>query len=134
MIPVKLQPYKWGIVAAIAAALFAAGLGVGWQVQSWRLGTDLAELQARQATDRADAAEGDLKQFKDGVAAVAAAASQARQINNAAARSFAAIAQEFMDAKPPLPDDCRPDDVRLRERNAAIGVYNAARAGQQSGR
>lgn len=133
MIPSALTPYKWAILAGAALAVGAAGFGSGWAVQGWRMGAKLSDLKAAQSTERADAADAALDKLARGADAFSAAASQAQQINAGAATKFAAIAKEFKNAKP-LPFGCRPDDFRLRDRNEAIDVYNAARSGQQSGR
>ncbi len=128
-----LAKYKGAIVIGGAVALALAGFAAGWTTNGWRLGAELSKQDAQAASDRADQAEIDLRKYQKGAEALADAASQARAITAGTQKQFAAIAKEFKNAKP-LPADCRPDDDRLRLRNEAIDVYNAARSGQQPGR
>lgn len=37
----------WAIYAIAAALIYASGFGSGWQVNGWRLGTKVAELETR---------------------------------------------------------------------------------------
>lgn len=128
-----LAQYKGAFLIGGAVALALAGFGAGWAVNGWRLGAELAKQDAQAASDRADQAEIDLRKYQKGAEALVSAASQAQAITAGTKKQFAAIAKEFQNAKP-LPADCRPDDDRLRLRNEAIDVYNAARSGQQPGR
>lgn len=128
-----LTQYKSAFLIGGAVALALSGFAAGWTTNGWRLGAELSKQDAQAASDRADQAEVDLRKYQQGAAALADAASQAQAANAGAQKQFAAIAKEFKNAKP-LPADCRPDDDRLRLRNQAIDVYNAARSGQQPGR
>lgn len=128
-----LGQYKGALMLGGAVALALAGFAAGWTANGWRLGAELSKQDAQSASDRADQAEIDLRKYQQGAAALADAASQAQAANAGAKKQFDAIAKELKNAKP-LPADCRPDDDRLRLRNEAIDVYNAARSGQQPGR
>lgn len=128
-----LAQYKGALFIGGAVALALAGFGAGWAVNGWRLGAELSKQDAQAASDRADQAEIDLRKYQKGAEALASAASRAQAANAGARKQFADIAKEFKNAKP-LPADCRPDDDRMRLRNQAIDVYNAARSGQQPGR
>lgn len=37
----------WAVYAIVAAGIYLAGFGTGWQVNGWRLGTKVAELETK---------------------------------------------------------------------------------------
>lgn len=122
-----LPAYLKGVAVAAAVAVV---FGAGWAANGWRLGSKLSDLRAQHAeAEQRDSSAG-LTQLQDASKQVAQAASQAVASVDAARARLAALKGPY--AKP-LPADCRPDDERLRRRNAAIEAYNAARAGSVPG-
>jgi Tfp pilus assembly protein PilN len=121
----RLAPYKLMLQIAAAVMVAVAAFGAGWLVNGWRLRSELSELRADRATEKADQATAALTTLKDDADKIHAAATEYAGIQNTLAPKIVALTKELRNA-PRLPVDCRPDDVRVRNLDAAIDAANQA--------
>lgn len=130
----RLEPYIGVIKAVLLVALGVLLFAAGWHVNGWRLNGQIEQLKAARAADQAVQA----------TAALADLTAAADKINKAAGSAHVDVAglntkldqirKDFRDAKPaPLPADCRPDAVRVRELAAAADAVDQAVTRQRSG-
>jgi len=97
----------------------------GWTVQEWRHGAKLARVERDRAQERADAARAALDQLISVIDTVAAAGRRAAAIGPALTAEINKLTGALKDA-PPLPDDCRPDAVRMRSLKDSVRATNRA--------
>lgn len=105
-------------VACVAAALSAAVLA-GWTANGWRLGTDLAELKAAYAEERAALVTAADAQRTRNLELQRAAERNYTVTRATQAQFFTASAQEVTHAAAPLADCPVPVPVRVRLNAAA---------------
>jgi hypothetical protein len=121
----------WLLLALFLAGL-AMGTGTGWVVNGWRLGHDLAELQAAHADERANQAQAALQDLAEATKKINDAAAGAQADVSVLNSKLDLMRKEFKHAKPaPLPVDCRADAVRMRDLRAAADAANQAAARRQ---
>jgi len=108
-------------IAGLAILAFATG----WLVQGWRLNEKIAELQATRSNEIATQSQDALKDLKEASANINAAALGAKSDNTTLTNQIAALRKDVKNAKP-LPPDCKPDDVRMRNLAATISATNQA--------
>jgi len=120
-----LAPYKrpFMVGAGLAAGILA--FGAGWTINGWRLETALSKLKTAQAVEKANQAAGALSTLQADAAAIHKAATEYASIETTLAPKIAALTKELRNAKP-LPVDCRPDAVRVRNLDSAIDAANAS--------
>ena len=130
MNPLSINPLVLLAGAALAAAV---GAGAGWTANGWRLGAELADLKASYAGQQATQAAATVSTMKQDATQIHEAAKAFLTAQQAIGPKFDALKKEMHDAKP-LPPDCRPDDRRVRNLDAAIDAANSAAAvGRQPG-
>lgn len=115
--------------AALAGALVAGA--AAWMVQGWRGEARLARQQAQTARDDAEVARAALAQTTRDIQVMATAAAQAAGVAPQVTAAMSKLNQELKNATP-LPAGCRPDVVRLRTLQDAVGATNRAAAGQSA--
>lgn len=126
-----MNPFLLNPLHALAAGVvaLAIGFGGGWSVNGWRLGAQLSELRAAHAEEKSKQAMDTVTTMKADAQSIHDAAKQFTTIQNSLGPKFDALKKEVRNAKP-LPAGCAPDDVRVRNLDAAIEAANAAAAGQ----
>lgn len=127
MIAATLAPYKLQLAIGAGAVAAALCFGAGWAINGWRLGADVANLRAERAQEQAAQATAAVSTLQADAAAIHQAASEYAGIRSTLVPTIAALTKELRNAKP-LPVDCRPDDVRVRNLDAAIDAANQAAA------
>jgi len=123
----RLAPYKLPLAAGATALVAVLGFGAGWVVNGWRLGADLAHLQAERAQQQAAQATETVSTLQADAAAIHQAATEYAGTQSTLAPKITALTKELRNA-PHLPADCRPDPVRVRNLDAAIDAANQAAA------
>jgi hypothetical protein len=123
----RLAPYRMLFMLGAGAIAAAVTFGAGWAVNSWRLGAELADLRAKHAQEQATQATAAVSTLRDDAAAIHQAAAEYAGIQSILAPKITALTKELRNAKP-LPADCRPDAVRVRNLDAAIDAANQAAA------
>ncbi len=115
-------------VAAGGLVLVLAGFGAGWTANGWRLDAELAALKTEHAQQRAAQAAATVITMQDDAKAISTAARDLSAIQNTLGPKFDALRKEVQHATKasPLPPDCRPDDVRVRNLETAIDAANKA--------
>jgi hypothetical protein len=121
----RLAPYKLFLQVMAAALIAAAAFGAGWHVNGWRLRSELAKAEAARAEEKADQATAALTTLQADANKIHAAAAEYAGIQNTLAPKITALTKELRNA-PRLPTGCRPDDVRVRNLDAAIDAANQA--------
>jgi len=106
----------------VLIGLLLAG-AAGWFTNGWRHGAEIAELQRAHTEFRATLSEQALANVQADAAAIRAAATEFATIQSTLAPRMSALTKELRNAKP-LPPDCRPDPVRVRNLDAAIDAAN----------
>lgn len=129
------EQIKLAIQGAVLAGLLAIGFAAGWFINGWRLHADVADLKTARAVEIAvqykDAAE-DLKASAE---VVKEAAIGNRTDVTAISSKLAAIDQRIKNAPPaPLPPDCKPGPVRLRDLSEAAAAVDKTIARPVAGR
>jgi hypothetical protein len=121
----RLTPYRapFMVGAGIAAGVLA--FGAGWVINGWRLSNELSRLKATQAQEKAAQATVALTTLQADAAAIHKAATEYAGIETTLAPKIAALTKELRNAKP-LPVDCKPDAVRVRNLDSAIDAANQA--------
>ncbi|WP_323142701.1 hypothetical protein [Massilia phyllosphaerae] len=127
MIAAALAPYKLQLTIGAGAVAAILCFGAGWAVNGWRLGTDVANLRAERAQEQAAQAAAAASTLQADAAAIHQAATEYAGIQSTLAPKIAALTKELRNA-PRLPVDCRPDDVRVRNLDAAIDAANQVAA------
>ena len=120
MIPAEFRAAVYVIAIVAAVALAAAG---GWIASAWRHDAEIAELRRAQTEYRATLTEAALADVQADAAVIRQAATEFATIQSTLAPKMSALAKELRNAKP-LPADCRPDAVRVRNLDAAIDAAN----------
>jgi hypothetical protein len=123
----RLAPYRALLVLGAGALTAALAFGAGWAVNGWRLGAELADLRAKHAQEQVTQATAAVSTLRADAAAIHQAAAEYAGIQSALAPKITALTKELRNAKP-LPVDCRPDVVRVRNLDAAIDAANQAAA------
>lgn len=121
----RLAPYKLAFMVGSGLAAGALAFGAGWVVNGWRLDSEISHLTAAHAEQRASQAAGALTTLQADAEAIHKAAAEYAGIETTLAPKIAALTKELRNAKP-LPVDCRPDSVRVRNLNSAIDAANQA--------
>jgi hypothetical protein len=122
------------IMLIAGSAVAIAGFGAGWGVNGWRLGAQIADLRAEHAAAREKLATDALDTIKADTQRVVNAADLVIKHQTALSNSFVILRNEVRNAnRNPLPVDCRPDDIRMRQFDAAIRAANEAIARSKSG-
>ncbi|OIJ42214.1 hypothetical protein [Massilia timonae] len=109
-----------GILVLVSLLLAGAA---GWVANGWRHGAELADLQRAHAEFRATLSETALADVQADAATIRQAATEFATIQSTLAPRMTALTKELRNAKP-LPADCRPDPVRVRNLDAAIDAAN----------
>jgi Tfp pilus assembly protein PilN len=121
----RATPYKLYFLAGAGVAVGVVAFGAGWVINGWRMETALSKLKTAQAVERANQANSALTTLQADAAAIHQAATEYAGVQNTLAPKIAALTKELRNAKP-LPVDCRPDSVRVRNLDAAIDAANSA--------
>lgn len=106
----------------VLAGMLLAGLA-GWFTSGWRHDVEIADLQRAHAEYRARLTEQALADVEADARVIRTAAAEFGAIQSTLAPRMAALTKELSNAKP-LPADCRPDPVRVRNLEAAIDAAN----------
>ena len=120
MIPAPYRALASGILLLVGLLLAGAA---GWVANGWRHGAELADLRRAHAEYRAGLSEQALADVQADAATIRAAATEFATIRSTLAPRMTALTKELRNAKP-LPADCRPDPVRVRNLDAAIDAAN----------
>ena len=124
----------WGYVSA---AVFAAALAVPatYWVTSRGYQVTIADLQRDQAKAQATNIQKSLDQLQGFIAQMHAAGVDYSANQAALFSKLDALKKEFHNVAKakPLPADCRPDDVRVRNLSEAVDTANQAAAGAAGG-
>jgi hypothetical protein len=120
MIPTEYRAAVAVIAILTLAALAAAG---GWIASAWQHDAEIAELKRAHAEFRATLSESALADVQADAATIRQAATEFATIQSTLAPKMTALTKELRNAKP-LPADCRPDAVRVRNLDAAIDAAN----------
>jgi len=123
----RLASHKLRIAVGAGLAAAVLGFGAGWAVNGWRLGAELAGEKAARAQDQATQVGAALSAMQADASAIRQAATEYAAAQSTLAPKLAALTKELRNAKP-LPPDCRPDAVRVRNLEAAIDAANQAAA------
>lgn len=117
---------------AIALAIAAACFGTGWTIQGWHKDSDIAALKLQQSNDRATVAEKALTDLQAGTKKMNEAATELTGIKLNLDGKLDKISKDLKNAQAqkPLPDNCKPDDLRMLNLKAAIDAANSAAFGQ----
>ena len=121
------------IKALAGVGLLAIAFGAGWTANGWRLSTELAEVRAAHSDEAAQAARDDLALYKSAAEKIHEAAAGA-QVDLAAVNAQLAAIRKGQKNAPPLPADCKPGDIRLRNLAETAAAADAAIARPVSGR
>jgi hypothetical protein len=124
VIPGPYRALAAGILVPVGLLLACAA---GWFANGWRHGAEIAELRRAHAEFRAGLSEQALADVQADAAKIRAAATEFAAIQSTLAPRMTALTKELRNAKP-LPADCRPDPVRVRNLDAAIDAANQATA------
>lgn len=125
LISARLAPYRGPFLAGAGIAAGVLLFGAGWVINGWRLEAALSKLKTAQAVEKANQAAGALTTLQADAAAIHQAATEYAGIETTLAPKIAALTKELRNAKP-LPMDCRPDTLRMRNLDAAIDAANSA--------
>lgn len=121
--------------ALAAAAALGLAFGTGWVVNGWRLGTELAEAKASRASEMAKDAQTALADYKVAAETIHKAATGAQLDLASVTAQLATIRKAQKNAPPPpLPTDCKPGAVRLRNLAETAAAADAAIARPAAGR
>lgn len=121
-----LAGWKGYAAAGFVSALLAAGATFYVTSQGYRLA--IAGMQRDQARAAAQEAQVSLAQFESDISRIHAAADRFSGIQDMLGQQFDIISRDFHNAIKvhPLPADCVPDAVRLRQLAQAVAAANAA--------
>ena len=122
MIPAQYRALAAGAAVLLLMALAGAA---GWFTNGWRHGAEIAELQRAHAETMRSQSELALSTLQADAATITQAATEFAAIQSTLAPRMTALTKELRNAKP-LPADCRPDPVRVRNLDAAIDAANQA--------
>jgi hypothetical protein len=117
----------WGYVAtAGVGAVIVAGLAVPLATAPYKI--EVANLKAQIANQKATDTQAALDQFKRILAGVQTSKIEYGALRDEMNKRFDDLSRRFRNAikAQPLPDDCKPDDVRLQHANEAIDAANKA--------
>lgn len=126
LIPPQYKALAIGIAVVV---VIAGAFGAGWTAQGWRKNAEIAELQAQRSNEIAGQLQSALDDFDKASKTINAAATQYAGIQTTLGTKLDQLRKDFKNAKP-LPVDCRPDDSRVRNLNAAIDAANQAAIGR----
>ena len=124
MNPFAINPL---VLLGAGAAALVIGFGAGWQVQGWRGAAELSGVKLSNAEAITQASEVALSDYKLAATVIKDAAAGAQvDVTNLGAK-LDAINRKIKNAPPPpLPADCRPGPVRLRNLAEAAATADAA--------
>lgn len=130
MNPLAIKAWVLAVAGVLALAI---GGGIGWSVNGWRLNAEMASIKADRATDQAKQAQTALSDLADASKKIHDAAENAQTDLSGINTQLQHIREDFKNAKAaPLPIDCRPDAVRVRELSDASRTVDQAIAGQRT--
>lgn len=121
----RLAPYRAPFMVGAGLAAGVLAFGAGWVVNGWRLGNELANVKAKHAQEKAGQVAAALTTLQADAEAIHKAATEYAGIETTLAPKIAALTKELRNAKP-LPMDCRPDAMRVRNLDSAIDAANQA--------
>jgi hypothetical protein len=129
-----LAGWKGYAAAALVGALVGALVAgpAAWTVQGWRYGAEIAGMERDKAQADAQASRQALTDIQANIETVAAAGRRAAAVGPMLTVQINKLTGALRDA-PPLPDNCRPDPVRMRSLESSVGAANRAAAGQPAG-
>ena len=110
---------------ALAAAIFFAG----WTVNGWRKDAEIERMKTASAQADVASANAALEDLQQAGKTIRAKADEFNGIQTTLVAKMDAIRKDLKNAKP-LPADCRPDDVRVRNLSDAVDAANAAAVGR----
>lgn len=130
MIPPIPLPYVRVIVIAL---VLLAAFSSGWLANGWRLGTEIAELQAKYATAEADAAKAAIDDLIAATTTIKKAADEYTAIGMKTSSKIDKLRKEVQQyaKENPLPAGCKPDVIRVQKLTGSISAANEAITGQQ---
>lgn len=129
------EQIKLAVQVAAGAALLALSFGAGWVVNGWRLHADVADLKATRAGEVADQYKAAAEDLKAAAEVVKESAIGNRTDAAAIGAKLASIDQRIKNAPPaPLPADCKPGPVRLRNLAEAAAAVDQTIARPVAGR
>lgn len=130
MNPLSLLTGVWGYVAAaVVAALLATS--ATYYVTSRSYQVTISDMKAAEANAKATSVSASLTQLQTFIGSMHEAASAYAVQQQDMSAKFTALHKDFQNAikASPLPLDCAPDPVRLRNLSAAVAAANAASTG-----
>jgi len=119
-------PGKPAIIAASIVAIFAVGFGAAWSWRGSRADAEISDILLTQEKVEKMQAVDALADLAEASGAVRSAAIEYTAIQKTIGAQIGALQRDLKNAKP-LPADCRPDPVRVRNLAAAIDAANAGR-------
>lgn len=123
------------IKLVVGAAVLSAAFGAGWAANGWRLHAELADAKAARADEITQASQVALADYKEAADKIKAAASGAQVDLASVNTQLAAIRRNQKNAPPPpLPADCKPGPVRLRNLAETAAAADKAIAGSVPGK
>lgn len=131
MNPLSINPL---VLLGAGAAALAIGFSSGWATNGWRKDVQVAELKTEAASKQAKAATDALTGLEADIKRIASSARTAQGNVGAVNIQLDQIRKDFKNENaPPLPANCRPDDIRVRSLTAAAGAVDQAIAGSKLG-
>jgi hypothetical protein len=121
-------------VAALGVTTLVAAGGGFYAGHHWA-GDDLQQLRAQVAQQHADTADASLKKLQGFIDQMQVASQEYGQSRDQMFARLDLLRKEFRNAvkAAPLPADCRPDAVRVRNLSEAVDTTNAAIAAPTGG-
>ncbi len=117
------------------AGIILLAFGAGWTANGWRLKTDLANVKLDNAEAITQASRVALADYQAAAKVISDAAGGAQVDINALGVKLDAINRRIKNAPPaPLPPDCKPGPVRLRNLAEAAAAADASAARPVPGR
>lgn len=115
--------------------LASAGFGAGWAVNGWRLKTEVADVRADVAQERAESANKALDDLAGRLEKMNGQALAAKTDSGVLNTKLDQIRKELKNVQTakPLPVDCIPSADRVRNLGRAIEATNTAIQGAASG-
>jgi len=111
----------------VGVGIITLAFGAGWTANGWRLHADISDIKTTQANEISQASQVALADYKEGAKAIKDAAAGAQLDLSNLGMKLDAIDRRTKNAKPPpLPPDCRPGPVRLRNLSEAAAAIDAA--------
>ena len=118
------------IKALVGAAILSLAFGAGWQVQGWRLKTEISEIKAEHSEENAQRSQVALTDLQADAKLIHDAATGYAAIQSTLSGKMDLIRKDLKNAQAqkPLPAGCAADADRLRSLKAAVSATNEAAA------